>query len=160
MRFPVGPAVGAVGPVDVRHRSAQVQHDVDGGAQCVAYRQQIWRQRGEDRQAGQVALGEPHQLGAEAVPGRAGVLLDQAGQGQRAEQPVHGGHREAGPLGEFGELLVGRAVGEQVKQRERRCARVPSVPRRGLRPRLLSASVTGARYQQESDSVYERLTFT
>ncbi|EWT07227.1 hypothetical protein N864_09685 [Intrasporangium chromatireducens Q5-1] len=62
-------------------------------------------------------MREPDELRAKAVARRSRVLLDEVREDERAEQPVHRRHGHTRAFGQVGEVLVGRALRQQLEQR-------------------------------------------
>ena len=87
--------VFGVDPVGVEDGAADQQPDEDGGLGQRAQLDEIRPEGPEHRLAGQVRLGQADDAQAEAVARRPGILLDQPGQHQRAQEPVGGRGGEA-----------------------------------------------------------------
>ncbi len=122
----------SVDPVDVDDPAAREHCGEDCRFGAVAQLDQVGRDRTAGWKARKVPLGEPNELRPEPVAQRCRILLDEAGDRERAEKPVHRRQREARPLCQVGELLVRRPFAEEI-EKERRVSDRSERPARGLR---------------------------
>src|SRR5680860_234315 len=88
VRVAIQTEVVAVDPVDVDDLSSDEHLDVDGRADLVAELHQVRSEGSQDRQPGQVLVGQPGQLWAQAIPGGTRVLFDQVSENECTQQPM------------------------------------------------------------------------
>ena len=106
----------AVDTIDIDDRCTDQQRHQDGGLGRIAQFAQVGRQRPQRGETVEIAFRQPDDFRAEAVAGRAGVLFDETGQGQGAQEAVDRGQRHARALGEIRQLVVGRSFRQEVQE--------------------------------------------